>query len=196
MPLRLKSKVKEAKGRAEAPKMEDEAGRGPRSPAHRGKPQEQKQEEPEARDAETDCWTVSLPSRICLAGSETLMARLTASTPLRDPPSRIRTVPLGPLPWMDRFCSQLWPNVTYNERSLSNCLSRRRKSKTSPLGLLLSQRCIHRVIFSGGEGTLDTRTGFENQRPVRTAGDEGKLKHTLSFFPNPSGFTACPPLPS
>lgn len=143
MPLCLKSKVNEAKGRAEAPKMEDEAGRGPRSPAHRGKPQEQKQEEPEARDAETDCWTVSLPSRICLAGSETLMARLTASTPLRDPPSHIRTVPLGPLPWMDRFCSQLWPNVTCTMNGLfQTVLAEEEKAK-----LHLWAFCSHRDVF-------------------------------------------------
>ena len=134
---------KEAKVRAEAQKMKDEAGRAPRSPAHPGKPQEQKQEKLQVRGAGTDCWTTSLPSRICLAGSETSMATLIASTPLRDTPSCIKTVPLGPLPWMDWLCSQLWPNVTCTMNCLfQTVLAEEEKNKTSPLGL-----CTHRDVF-------------------------------------------------
>lgn len=181
--------------RAEAQKTKDEAGRGPRSPAHPGKPQEQKQEEPQATGVGMDCWTASLPSGICLAGSETSMPTLIASTPLRDPPSRIKTVPLGPLPWMDRFCSQLWPNVTHTMNCLfQTVLAEEEKNKTSPLGLLHSQRCIHHLIFlEKGRWILILA--------VRTRNLSGLLvtrgnSNTLSFFPNPSGFTARPPLPS
>ena len=110
---------------------------------HPGKPQEQKQEKLQVRGAGTDCWTTSLPSRICLAGSETSMATLIASTPLRDTPSCIKTVPLGPLPWMDWLCSQLWPNVTCTMNCLfQTVLAEEEKNKTSPLGL-----CTHRDVF-------------------------------------------------